>query len=74
MRVFTLGPAAEPGTEQAAGKETAEEVILQRLLRQMKLPVFALEAFCRYQPFISHSAAAGEHLRISQSDKILQIF
>ena len=40
MRVFTLGPAAEPGTEQAAGKETAEEVILQRLLRQMKLTVF----------------------------------
>ena len=34
-------------------EETAEEVILQRLLRQMKLPVFALQAFLQHRQFIT---------------------
>ena len=34
-------------------EETAEEVILQRLLRQMKLTVFALQAFLQRRQFIT---------------------
>ena len=42
-----------PSSSGSQREETAEEVILQRLLRQMKLTVFALQAFLQHRQFIT---------------------
>ena len=42
-----------PSSSGSQREETAEEVILQRLLRQMKLTVFALQAFLQRRQFIT---------------------
>ena len=42
-----------PSSSGSQREETAEEVILQRLLRQMKLTVFASQAFLQHRQFIT---------------------